>query len=485
MKKSHLVLIIVALVIGELAGYFISQEQSKTNKNNVQAEKPRYWIDPMEPTIHYPGPGKSHMNMDLVPIYAEKTENDANTVKISPAIVSNLGVRTATVEKGTLTQTIETVGYVEPNQNKISHVHTYADGWVRSLLVKSVDEPVKEGQLLLGLYSPTLISGEKEYLIAIESGDKKLIEASEHKLLSFKISSEQINRIKKNHQTEQLIDMVSPQNGIISELNIREGMHVTPENEIMSIVDLSSIWIIAQIFELQAEWVKEGQTVQAKFVAYPGKVWTGKVDFIYPEVDPTARTLKIRMVFNNSDVALKPNMYANITILAKSKTNALSIPSEALIRSGQGDRVIIALGNGQFKVRRVTTGIETANQVEILSGLQVGDQIVISGQFLIDSEANLKASIQRIENPLESNKDQLTITGEGIIIKIDVEHHLLTLKHEAIAALDMPKMTMDFAVDKNINLSEMKPGSHVEFTIKNEKDKQLMITKIRVLDQAR
>ncbi len=397
MKKSFLIIafavaIFLGIIIGRTSDYFIAGVK-KTEK------KPLYWIDSMEPQIHYPGPGKSRMGMELVPIYPDEVKviDTPGAIRISPTVVNNLGVRTVPVSKGTLARDIETVGYVEPNENKISHINPYAEGWIKRLIVKAAGEPVKKGQLLLQLYSPMLVNAQEEYLIALESKNQHLIDASYKKLLAFRISEQQIQQLKQTRKASALVDIYAPQDGVISELNVREGTRVTPETEIMSLVDLSSIWMIAQVFEDQATSVKVGQVLEARLSAFPGRIWKGEVDYIYPQVDPMTRTLKARFRFDNPEGILKPNMYANIHLLAENKPNVIIIPMEALIRTSQGDHVIISLGEGRFDVRPVIVGIESGDKVEILSELTPGEQVVVSGQFLIDSESNLKASFQRLE----------------------------------------------------------------------------------------
>ncbi|MCS5712800.1 efflux RND transporter periplasmic adaptor subunit [Candidatus Berkiella aquae] len=491
MKRGLLAIIItVAVILGVVLGYYLKIDLplEKVKSNQTSSVKALYWIDPMEPQVHYPGPGKSHMGMELVPVYEEKKEGKQEkdgSIRISPAIVENLGVRTAQVERGTLTRQIETVGYVVPNENNISHIHAYAEGWIRKLVVRAMGEPVKQGQLLVQLYSPILIGAQKEFLLALRGDDKSLIEAAYHKLQSFKISEEQITRIRKSQQAEQLVDMFSPIDGVIAELNVREGMWVAPETEIMSLVDLTSVWIMVQIFEQQAGWVTKGQEAKAKLPAFPSQEWKGKVEYVYPEVDAATRTLKVRFIFDNPHHMLKPNMYANVILLVSPKENVLSIPTEALIRHSKGDRVIVALGEGRFLARSVTTGIETSDRIEIVSGLKEGEQVVTSGQFLIDSEANLKASTQRISSQNENSSiSTLSVEGIGIVQSMNVKQHIITLKHEAIAALDMQEMTMDFVVNENISLSTIKVGERIRFIVEKDPMHQFVITKISPIDEA-
>lgn len=483
MKKSTILIVIVlTLIIGLLVGRY-SGYSTKTE------QKPLYWIDTMEPNIHYPGPGKSRMGMELVPVYPDQGQTDGkSSVRISPAVVNNLGIRITPVVQGELARRIETVGYIEPNENKISHIHTYAEGWVRKLLVKTVGDVVKNNQVVLQFYSPMLVNAQEEYLIALASGSQSLIDASYKRLQAFHISEQQIQQLKKTRKVSQLIDVYSHQDGVVTMLNVREGMHITPETEMMSIVNLSNVWMIAQVFEDQANWVKVGESAEARLSAFPGKIWKGEVDYVYPQVDPVTRTLKLRFHFNNPDGTLKPNMYANITLFAEPTLNVLSIPLEALIRSSEGDRVIVALGKGRFQVRSVTAGIESGEQIEILSGLKAGEDIVVSGQFLIDSEASLNAGLQRMETSAQHTTSQHSpslskniIQGKGIIKAMDISTHSITLQHEPIPALSWPAMTMDFAVDKNVDLNHFKAMDHIQFILMKNNAGNLVITDIKNL----
>lgn len=402
MKKWQIGLIIILLAV--IAGMLI-QHHGGNKKQSVSvtakiAKKPAYWIDPMEPLIHYPGPGLSRMGMELVPVIRNETENNHGaTIKISPVVVENLGIRTAPVEQGALARHISTVGYIQPNENRITHIHSYVEGWIKKLAVKVAGESVQKGQLLFQLYSPTLVDAEQEYLLALDSKNTDLVEASQKKLFALNISESQILQLKQTRKADQLVDIYAPQNGVITVLNVREGMRITPDLEIIELADLSTIWVIVEVFEAEANWVKVGQKAQATLVAYPGKRWQGEVEYVYPEVDATTRTLKARVHFTNTDMALKPGMYAMMMLWVEPKENILSIPKEALIRSGQNDRVVVALSDGRFETRSVTVGIESGGRAEILSGLSKGEQVVASGEFLIDSEASLSASTQRMETP--------------------------------------------------------------------------------------
>lgn len=372
----------------------------ESKKETSDTKIPSYWIDPMEPSVHYPKSGKSAMGMELVPVYPKAKDDNQpkNSIKLPQGYVDNLGVVTAPVINGSLANQIATYAYVESDENKIAYVTSYTNGWVRNLAVKSSSTQVKKGQLLAQIYSPTIINAEQEYLMAFQSGNKLLAEAALKKLTTFHVSEAQIQQLQKTKTVSQLINVYASQNGIVAELNVREGDYVTPETKLFSIVDLSSVWLIAAVFEKQAGWLKVGNAAVAKFAAYPDKTWQGTVEYIYPQIDAQTRTLKARLRFDNPGLVLKPNMYGNITIATSSKVGKLSIPEEAVIRDPNGNRVIVALGNGIFQVRKVTLGDETNGQIEVTSGLNLGESVVKSGEFMLDSEANLNSAVDKLDS---------------------------------------------------------------------------------------
>jgi membrane fusion protein, copper/silver efflux system len=354
-----------------------------------------YWVAPMDASYRRDEPGKSPMGMDLVPVYS--SEGDGVEVKVSPAVINNLGVRTAKVERGPLWRRIDTVASVDYDESKLSHIHLRTEGWIENLAVRSEGERVKKGDRLFNVYSPKLVNAMEEYLQALNSNNRRLVSASKDRLISLGISRKQIRKLEKTKKVPQTVVVYAQQDGVVAALNIREGMYVKPASEIMRLADLSSVWVLAEVFENQVDWVELGQDAEVSLSYLPGKLWDGKVEYIYPSLDPKTRTLKVRLQFDNPDEELKPNMYAHINIYGGAKKNILMIPREALIRTGQEQRVIVALGEGRFAPQDVNAGIESGDWVEIISGVSEGDNVVVSGQFLIDSEASLKASLMRMQ----------------------------------------------------------------------------------------
>jgi Cu(I)/Ag(I) efflux system membrane fusion protein len=265
-------------------------------------------------------------------------------------------------------------------------------------------------------------------------------------------------------------------------------MFVKPATEVMTLADLGSVWVLAEVFERQAAWVATGQPASVHLSFAPGRKWQGQVEYVYPTLDPKTRTLKVRMRFDNPGETLKPNMYGDVTILAAEKSGVLKIPREALIRTGQEERVILAVGEGSFRPRKVLTGIESGDQVEIVAGLQAGDRVVTSGQFLIDSEASLKASLMRMSDaPEEAPADRPQDTapsypGSGVLKQVMPEQGKVNIQHEPIPALEWPAMTMDLQVDQGVSLRGLSPGDPVNFELR-EGEQGYLITNIRKADQ--
>jgi len=456
----------------------VEKEQEQPKEKKIL-----YWVAPMDPNFRQDGPGKSPMGMDLVPFYEEGT--DDNAVTISPTIVQNLGVRTAQVEVGKLWKRVDSVGYVDFDENLISHVHLRTEGWIEKLAVKSEGERVKKGELLFELYSPTLVNAQDEYLQALRSKNRRLISASYERLRALGVEKSQINRIKKTGKSEQLIKVRASQDGIVSKLNAREGMFVKPRMEVMTLADLSTIWIQVEIFEREAEWVQVGKPAEITLSYLPGRTWEGKVEYVYPSLDPRTRTLRARLKFDNPDESLKPNMFANVTIFGGATQEMVSIPTEALIRTGDSERVIISLGEGRFAPRNVVSGIESGDRIQIIEGLNDSEYVVTSSQFLLDSEASIKASLNRMSEPApememaadEMKADSKMVTGKGVVRDVMGEGKI-NLSHDPIQALGWPSMTMDFKLADGVSTKDLKPGMAVEFDLM-EKDDVYMIDSIR------
>jgi len=376
-----------------------TSNESKKESALEHAEKhadPKY-ICPMHSDIITDDPDATCpiCGMDLVIL---ENLGDADVVEISPTIINALGVRTKKVKRRTLYRRIDSVGYVTYDEKKIRRVSLRTEGWIEKLMVKTIGERVEVGDLLFQVYSPKLVNAQEEYLQALElaNGDESLTMASRERLVALGVSPSQIDELRASKEVDQLISVYAPQDGVVTELNIREGAFIPPSTSVVSLVDLTSVWLLVDIFESQIDWVKKGQTAEANLSFIPDKNWEGVVDYVYPTVDLKTRSVKARLKFDNADEQLKPNMYASVTIFARPKRKVLTVPREAVIRTGTQTRVIVAQGEGRFKPAIVHTGMETNNKIEIIGGLEEGQEVVVSSQFLIDSESSMRAALLRL-----------------------------------------------------------------------------------------
>ncbi|MBL4616131.1 MAG: efflux RND transporter periplasmic adaptor subunit [Robiginitomaculum sp.] len=486
MTKSNIVIISITLAIGLAGGFigskFIGSNDKGQNASSSGEKEILYWKAPMDPNFRSPNPGKSPMGMDLVPVYAGgEDEDDRNLVKISPIVENNIGVRTAKVERADLMRNIETVGFVQIDDDKTASIDVRTEGWVEKLYVKSVGEPVSKGRPLFDLYSKPLVTAQEEYLQSVRIGRDSLIRAAKGRLLTLGLSEAQIRAVAKSGKVKRLSRFYAPQNGVVTMMGIGEGAFVRPGQQVMMLADLSSIWVLAEVFETQAGWVKPGQSVQMQVDSQPGRSWTGIVDYIYPVINSISRTVQVRLRFENSDGALKPQGYAKLTIETEPKRNVLVIDREALIRTGNSTRVILALGDGQFQPAEVSAGMESMGKVEITDGLKSGETIVVSSQFLLDSEASFRGTELRMTNQKPMAPKEAD--AKGVVLSLMADHGMITIQHEAIEAFGWPNMEMDFITEPAF-LDNIKEGDAVHFKvleIANDND-DFVVTSIMKID---
>ncbi len=355
-----------------------------------------YWVAPMDANFRRDEPGKSPMGMDLVPVYADEVDTRPGVVTIDPAVVNNLGVRTAPATRGPLPRRIETVGYVAYDEDTVTHVHTRVDGWIRNLDVKASGDPVTAGQRLFELYSPTLVNAQEEFLAALAGGNRNLVGASAARLDALGMPDREIERLRSSRSVSETVRVFAETDGVVTDLGVREGVYVSPATHALSIAKLDTVWLLAEVFERQSSWVRAGQRALVELDYLPGRRWQAEVDYVYPELDPETRTLTVRLRLGNEDGVLRPNMFGRVTIFGDDTTDVVHVPREALIRGGDVDRVVVALGAGRFEARAVEAGIEAGDRVAILDGIAAGEPVVVSGQFLIDSESNLDTSLSRL-----------------------------------------------------------------------------------------
>lgn len=400
MNKTKLVSISAVAVLiavgGYLSGYYFSSGRHGVSQQTA-ARKPLYWVSPMNPNFRSDKPGKSPMGMDLVPVYADSnTRQQHADLHISPGMVSDLGVRTTEVERGTLAHALAAVGYVSYDEDSMIAIHTRADGWIEKLAIDSVGGRVHAGQLLYQLFSPKLATAEREYLIALAGGNAEMIAASAERLRALGFSDAQVKTLRLTRQVHDRVSRFADGMGVVVALGVREGAYVMPATPVMKLANLNNVWVLVEVDESNAALLAVGQQASAVLDAFPGRTWQGTVDYIYPDLDPVTRTVKVRLRFANPGERLRPNMYAHVSIQAQPQHGAVFIPTQALIETGQSQRVVVALGNGDFDICPVRTGYQSGDSVQILEGLKPGQRVVVSAQFMLDSEANLDAAALRM-----------------------------------------------------------------------------------------
>jgi Cu(I)/Ag(I) efflux system membrane fusion protein/cobalt-zinc-cadmium efflux system membrane fusion protein len=374
--------------------------------------KIKYWQAPMDPTYIRNEPGKSPMGMDLVPVYEDETATGG--IVIDPVTAQNMGIRTAPVERRDLSRTLRTVGLVTYEESRQYSINSKIDGWIEKLHVNQTGQMVRKGQPLLEIYSPELVAAQQEYLLALDSGRRlaespfpeiadgarRLLDASRTRLSYWDISEKQIRELEQTRQLRKTLTLYSPYGGIVTEKKTFEGMRVMTGEELLQISDISSVWVNADIYEFEVPWVKVGQLAQVELPFVPGRVFVGKVSFVYPYLEPKTRTAQLRIVLANPGFELKPDMYANVRIETEPVANVLAIPDHAVLNSGKGQTVFVALGEGRFEPRAVQTGVTNdEGYIQILSGLSEGEQVVTSAQFMLDSESKLREAIQKMLAP--------------------------------------------------------------------------------------
>jgi len=441
-----------------------------------------YWYDPMVPQQHFDKPGKSpFMDMQLVPKHADEAGGEG-TVVIDPRVAQNLGVRTAAATTGSVERSIEAVGSVAWNERAVFVVQARSGGFVEKLYARAPLDPVAKGRPLIELLVPDWAAAQAEYLLLQRGGkDPGLAEAARNRLQLLGMSEEQIGLLEKTGRPQTRITLYAPINGVIAELGVREGMTVMSGAMLFRLVDLSSVWVNAEVPEAQVTWLRPGTTVEARVPSFPGQVFRGRVSAILPEVNAATRTLRARVELANPGGKLKPGMFATLAFAPGAGAKALLVPSEAVIRTGERSVVIVAESEGKFRPHEVELGVESGGKSEIRKGLSEGDKVVVSGQFLIDSEANLRATGTRMEGA-EMSKATAAKTHHAVGEIVHLGAGELLISHGAIPSAGMGAMTMPFDAPNGIIPPGFKVGDRIQFEFIMQSDGQLRITNIAPAD---
>ncbi len=372
--------------------------------------KIKYWQAPMNPAFQSDNPGKGPMGMDLVPVYED--EGAESGIRIDPAMVQNIGVKTEKIKTRKLTRQIRTIGRLTYDERLENHIHTKYEGWIEKLYVDFTGQEVKEGQLLVDIYSPELVSTQEELLTAMKyqetlqaspfpeigQGATSLVESTIRRLQLFDVPQHQIDELMQKKKVKKTMHVHSHHRGFVINKKANHGMHVIPGMGLYTLVDLSNIWVFAEIYEYELPWIKMGQEVEMTLSYFPGKTFKGKVTFIDPFLESKTRTIKVRMEFDNPDWELKPEMYANVTLKSEITRQSAAIPEEAVIHAGEKDYGIVRNSSGGFESRVLTLGPLAEGYFQVIAGVKVGEEAVTSSAFLIDSESNLREAISKFQS---------------------------------------------------------------------------------------
>ncbi len=387
-----------------------------TGAKTTGERKILFYRSPMDPNITSPYPTKDPMGMDFVPVYEDEATAEG-VVAIDPTVVQNMNVKIEKVVKRRLPNVVVTNGILTTNETKDYFVTTRVSGWIEKLYINYTGQKVKKGDKLMDIYSPELVSAQQELLTALSykksiiatsnrdvltSGDL-MVKNAIKKLQLLEISSSDIDRLIRTQELKTYITLYAKTNGTVISKDVLEGQSVSPGMPLLKISDLSILWLTADIYEYELSKIALGSPAEIRFNFMPGKVFKGKINFIYPTINTTTRTAKVRIDLSNPNDVLKPAMLANVTIYGRDLGITPVVPENAVIRSGQKDIVIVALGGGKFKPQEVTLGGYSQGYYQVLSGLSEGTEIVTSAQFLIDSESNLRAAISQFISPEHSH----------------------------------------------------------------------------------
>jgi Cu(I)/Ag(I) efflux system membrane fusion protein/cobalt-zinc-cadmium efflux system membrane fusion protein len=375
-------------------------------------QAPLYWKAPMDPSYVRDTPGKSPMGMDLVPeCPGDVADVPEGAVVVDAATIQNIGVRTTSVERRDLARSVRAGGRVAYDERRVAHVHTKVQGWVERLFIDFVGQEVKRGEPLLEIYSPELVATQEELLLAaryrdatgespfedVRGGGEALFEATKRRLALWDIPERDIERLLRTGNVKRTLTLYAPASGVVTELGVRSGMEVKPNSNLYTIADLSKVWVLADVYEYELPWLALGQEAKVEISYLPGEAMQGALTYIAPFLDPKTRTAEIRLELDNTSGKLKPEMFGNVVIAGTPHPDALAVPSEAVLRSGTRTIAVVALGEGRFEPRDIELGLDTGEGIlEVRTGLREGERVVVSSQFLIDSESNLQEAVRKL-----------------------------------------------------------------------------------------
>ncbi len=415
MNKGAALLGLIGLSVGVLLGYVLfHQVPAEVSVASAESAEPLFYRSPMNPSVTSPTPAKDAMGMDYVPVY-EDADSSAHpgTVKIDPVVRNNIGLRTAVAQQKTMSRTIRTLGRVDYDEENLLRLHPKVDGWIREIYVDKTGQPVNAGDVLLSIYSPKLVATQQEYLLAlrnkealenspfedVRTGALALAKSSRERLVLMDVPNHQIVELESSREIKEGLHIHAPAGGTVLNIGARQGQYVTPTTELYLIADLKTVWVYADIYDYELPWVKQGDRVEMTLASVPGRTFTGELSYIFPYAEAKTRTTKVRLIFDNPDLLLRPEMFADVSIRAAAKPNQIVVPSEAVVRSGDYNQIYVQTDDGSLEPRRVELGIESRGEVAVISGISAGEKVVVSAQFLVDSESSLREATAKMLSP--------------------------------------------------------------------------------------
>lgn len=516
MKRLHLVIVLFLLLLSVGIGWSIGQRtaqltptENKSSNDSMMIQssdgvvqdgsgkRVKYWYDPMVPDQRFDKPGKSpFMDMQLEPKYAnEGSDEEESGVTISSQTTQNLGIRLEKVSIKSFGDSLAAIGRIEPDERRTYAVQTRIPGFVERLSIRAIGDPINKGQKIAEVYAPDLLAAQQEYLALLDlrtvDSDNSLKQAALNRLKLLGMTEGEVIAIRKSGKASPRFGVYAPASGIVTELGVREGGQLMAGSSLVQISNLSQVWMIAEVPERDAARLKPGIAAEVQLQSMPGEVFEGKVSYLYPVLNDASRTLQVRIELPNKENRLRPGMYANVKFTGRTY-EALSVPTDSIIATGQRTIVIVKEDNG-YRPAEIRTGQELGEFTEVLDGLNEGEQIVVSGQFLIDSEASLSGVLARLSQQdktlsTEKHPSEKIPRGHGKVVDVDPKSNHITLNHDQIPEIGWPSMTMGFKVKDSNQLMQLKAGDEVNFALKAEASAnrdmpaQYMIERIEKMD---
>ncbi|MBS3935292.1 MAG: efflux RND transporter periplasmic adaptor subunit [Sulfuritalea sp.] len=488
MNKIAIAVLIVA--VGGLGYWFGGQQGQKVGGGEMASGAPEgrkilYYRNPMGLPDTSPVPKKDSMGMDYIPVYEGEEQDAGGAVKISTARVQKLGVRTEAATVRELVRPIRSVGRIEVDERRVVAVAPKFEGWIERLHVNATGQAVGRGQPLFEVYSPELVSAQREYQVAArgvtalagagpeaQAGMRRVAESALARLANWDISAEQIERLTSGGEPQRTLTFRSPAAGVILERKALQGMRFMPGETLYEIGDLSNVWVIVDVFERDIAAVKVGQAVAVRIDAWPDRTLAGKVSYLYPTLNVETRTTPVRIELANPKGELRPGMYAQAEVNVGAGGTALAIPLSAVIEGGVTQRVLVQVEAGRFEPREVKLGLRGDDYVEVKAGVKEGEQVVVAANFLIDSESNLKAALAAMKR-----KPTVSHHAVGTLDSIEASGAVM-VTHEPVASLNWPQMTMEFILANPALIDKLQPGARIHFEFGERKPGEWVITRI-------